>query len=404
MKKNFLLIAMTALAVHLNAQTAPENTARFELGSGLNLSYGNGNYAFKLGGMIQPYFGFQKAEGQDAAYMLNSKRTYFNIGGEAKEEKVKFFLQLDFSQSRPLLDAWVKYMPWKGVEITGGQMLTPANNREMTFMETNLQFPDRSLLSQSFSNTGREFALAISYQFMLGPVGIQPQLVASSGDGRNSFGADSRDVDLGGFKYGFRFDVFPLGLFAEGNDLRFADLGFEQKPKLVLGVAGSFNDGANDPVGEGHNNLELYNGIGELQFPDYRKLSIDALFKFKGFSFLGEYMVATATNLEGLFTTNTGTSPLTPTVISQYLNLGNAFAAHAGFVMKNGIGIDARYAARTPEFTTNAASLISDANTLDIGLSKYMMKNALKFQVSYTKSSMNNQNMDQVGFLTQLWF
>lgn len=403
--KRQLILTCSLLAGMLVANAQQQsNTSRFELGSGLNLSYDNGNYTFKLGGMIQPYFGVDNQPDQDPAYALYVKRTFFSLEGKAAKEKVNFFLQMDFSNQRPLLDAWVNYNAFKGFNISAGQKLNPANNREMNFMETKLQFPDRSLLSQSFSNTGREFGVFLSYEFSLGGLGFRPQISATSGDGRNAFGVDSRDVDLGGFKYGFRFDFLPFGMFADGNENQFADLEKEQKPKLALGVAGSYNDGANEAVGEGHNLMELYNGIGQLQFPDYRKLSFDLLFKYKGFSLLGEYMVGTATSLDGLYLDNTGTNILLPTVISQYLNLGNSYALHAGYVSKWNIGLDLRYAAVTPEFGDNTSSLLADANRLEIGLSKYMMKNAMKLQVSYAQTEMNTQKSSMLGLLAQLWF
>ena len=404
MKKYLVSICSALLCAGLaHAQEQP-NTSRFELGSGLNLSYDNGNYNFRLGGMIQPYFGVQSRANEDPEYMLYVKRTYFSLEGKAVQEKVNFFLQLDFSNSQPLLDAWVNYQPFRGFNLSAGQKLNPANNREMNFMETKLQFPDRSLLSQSYSNLGREFGVFVSYEFGLAGMGFRPQISATSGDGKNSFGVDSRDVDLGGFKYGFRFDFLPFGMFADGNEYQFADLEREQKPRLALGVAGSYNDGANEKVGEGHNSLELYNGIGGQQFPDYRKLSFDFLFKYRGLSLMGEYMVATATSLEGLYVDNTGTNPLLPTVISQYLSLGNSYAIHAGYVSKWNIGLDLRYAAVAPEFGDNTASIIRDANRFDVGLSRYLMKNAMKFQLNYTSSDLNGAKSSWIGLMTQLWF
>ena len=131
------------------------------------------------------------------------------------------------------------------------------------------------------------------------PFGIVPQVAITSGDGRNSFGTDSRDVDLGGLKYGARLDIYPLGFFSEGNDKSTADLAHEESPKLVLGVAASYNDGASHSAGEGHGDFFLYNADGRVQLPDYRQVYGDILVKYKGISVLGEYLIATATSLLG---------------------------------------------------------------------------------------------------------
>ena len=51
---------------------------------------------------------------------------------------------------------------------------------------------------------------------------------------------------------GGRLDFYPLGKFSENNNQSIADFIGEDKLKLVLGVAGSINDGASNQVGEGH--------------------------------------------------------------------------------------------------------------------------------------------------------
>ena len=89
--------------------------ADFKIGNGLNFNFNEGNYQFKIGGMIQPYVGIRKDSTSDAKYFLNSKRSYFNIAGKAAKEKIAFLIQTDFNLSSPLLDAWVSYMPIKNL-------------------------------------------------------------------------------------------------------------------------------------------------------------------------------------------------------------------------------------------------------------------------------------------------
>ncbi len=197
---------------------------KFEMGQGLNFNFNNGDYQFKIGGMIQPYVGYRKDSTNEPNYFLNSRRTFFNLSGKAVKEKISFLLQTDFSQATPLLDAWISYAPSSYFKITLGQQLTFSNNREMTIMEPQLQFIDRSLISTQYSSTGREFGIFLVSNFNIGNILLVPQAAITSGDGRNSFGANSIDYDLGGLKYAGRLDLYPFGNFTEGNNNLIADI------------------------------------------------------------------------------------------------------------------------------------------------------------------------------------
>lgn len=379
--------ALLFLAILAGTETfaqAPQSPhkAGFELGNGLNFSFNDEAYFFRLSGMIQPSFAFERVDERDPDYFFNAKRTYFNMSGRALKEKVSFFMQTDFSLASPLLDAWLAYHPTDNITLTVGQKQTIANNREMMVMEDLLQFADRSLLSSSFSQTGREMGIYAEWRAKAGNVGIVTQGAVTSGDGRNSFGADSRDVDLGGLKYGGRVDVYPLGFFSPGNELLMADLMHEQELKMVIGFAGSYNDGASNPVGEGHGDFLLYNSRGTTQLPDYRQLYADVLAKYRGFSFLAEYVVATATSLEGIYTDISANEPLRPTEISEFLALGTSYNAQLGYATLSGYGLDVSYSALTPEFAENTASIIAETTAWTFGFSRYFKENDLKIQTS----------------------
>ncbi len=364
------------------AQIEPaKHYTSFELGSGLNFAFNDSSYLFKISGMVQPYMAFEQLTDEDADYFLNARRTYFNIGGTAVNERVDFFLQMDYSLTNPLLDAWVAFRPTRDLRLTFGQKQAIGNNREMMIMEDQLQFPGRSLVSTTFSRSGREFGLIVDYQFGTN-FGIVPMVSVTSGDGRNSFGMDSRDTDIGGFKYAARIDVYPLGYFSEGNSKLVADLGHEETVKLVIGGAASFNDGASQSVGEGHGDFTLFNQAGDPQQPDYRQVYGDILVKFMGFSLLGEYVVATATNLDGTFTDETASDLLAPTEISEYLALGTGYNLQLGYVTKSGYGVDFRYSSTTPEFDENASSIVMEQDAWTVGLAKYFRNNDLKVQAA----------------------
>lgn len=387
--KKLLLLFSIPLVFTLKAQQSG-------LGTGIKFDLNEGEYQFKISGMVQPSWQYAKPDGRDATHILSSKRTYLNFSGSGLNEKVSFFVQANFSAARPLLDAYVAYHPTKSWTVSVGQRRTFTNNREMWYDEDKLQFTDRGFLSQTFSNTGREFGL-----FLEGKIGSQfviaPQLALTSGDGINSFGENANDVDLGGLKYGGRLDIYPLGEFSEGNAGFTADLKHEQSPKILVGLAGSLNNGASGSKGESHGDFMFFDNLKKRKLPNYQKLSADLLVKYKGFSFLGEYMNATAANLNGTFLDSTAAPVLLrPGQISNYLVLGNAISLQAGYVTKSGYALDLRYETLDPEFKEQALSVLQQKTATTVGLTKYFKENNLKLQ-----AALSNRQFQNVGATLQ---
>lgn len=403
MKKIFTyLLPMLAFSLFAQEEEA-KNSATFNPGEGFTFKLNNGDYQFNLGGFIQPNVILTKPENSPLESRLNVGRAFFMIGGKAVKQKLSFLVQTDFSLSNPLMDAWIAYHPFEWLTISGGQKQNFVNTREMLYREDRLQFTDRSMVNRTFNKTGREFGLFVESKFGE-KIGIAPKLSMTSGDGRNSFGTDSRDVDYGGFKFGGRLDIYPLGYFSEGNDLYTADLKHEESFKLLIGSAASRNFGASDFVGEGHGNFFMYDRDGKIQLPNYNKLVADVLMKYKGFSMLLEYTNASASGLDMLFTDEAAITILAPTQISQYLILGTGLTGQLGYVTKSGYSIDFRYDQANPEFLQNTSSLLSEFSSLTFGLTKYFDRNNLKVQAAFTQTTIAGNNTLGGGFLVQVAF
>ena len=402
--KSFFSMLLLVLFSYATKAQIHNNSVDYKIGNGLDFSLNDGNYQFNLGGFIQPTYNYSKIDGEDGEHEFNSRRSYIQFSGKAKREKVSFLFQLDYSLNEPLLDAWIGYHPTENINIFFGQKQNFVNNREMMYREDRLQFTDRSFLSNNFSNTGREFGVFITSKFG-NTFGIAPMVSLTSGDGRNSFGTDSRDSDLGGIKYGGRLDLYPLGFFKEGNDVTSTDLKREEKPKFVVGVAGSKNNGASNNVGEGHGNFVLYDANGGNNYQDYTQLYADFLLKYQGFSLLAEYVNATASGIDLTYTDANATQVLAPTQISEYLVLGDSFNVQLGYVFTNGFSFDARYEMANQEFVSNSNSLLQDAKAYTFGITKYFVENNLKVQTSYTnfKPDLGN-SISQFELLFQITF
>lgn len=390
-----LLVTTLGYAQEETTETTTEATnidTDFALGSGLNFNFNEGAYQFKLSGFIQPSYRVEAGDHRKPDHYFNAKRAYLSFSGKMAKEKISFLIQNDFSRRDALLDAWVAYSPYDFLTVSAGQKQTFTNNREMTFFEDKLQFAERGLFSTELSNTGREFGVFIETKFGNSSFSIMPKIAITSGDGINSFGSDSRDVDKGGLKYGARLDILPLGDFKPGNDGYIADLLHEDTLKILAGGAFSYNNGASNSVGEGHGNFLFYNYKREQQFPDYTKIYADILFKYKGFSLLAEYANASASALEGSYTNDAATVLLYPGQISQFLVLGDALNLQLGYVTTSGYSLDLRYEQLTPEFENHAGSLLTDTKAYSLGLAKYFKGNNLKLQGAVTSIDRNGTN------------
>jgi len=387
MKTPLLLITLTICSLQLHAQAVRmQNKAVADPDNGLQFSLNNGDYLFQIGGFIQPTYLYKKADTSAAENFFNAKRSYFQLSGRAMKEKVSFLIQTNFSEQRPLLDAWVAYHPYEFLSVTFGQKQTFVNNREMLFREDRLQFTERGLLSEQLSRSGREFGLFIESRFGE-KIGIAPQLAITSGDGRNSFGVDSRDTDLGGLKYGGRLDIYPLGYFTPGNDRYSADLKREEKLKMVVGSAFSINRGASHALGEGHGDFLLYNNNGQVSLPNYRQLYLDIMAKYQGFSLLVEYGNATASGLSENYADENAVLLLAPQQISSYLLLGNSYNAQFGYVTPKGYSLDLRYGESLPEFANYTNNLFQGTKSYTLGLTRYFKGHNLKAQTAISRLS-----------------
>lgn len=400
--KKYTIILVLLLSYQTNLLAQNNTSVDFE--NGLLLSLNDGKYAFQFGGFIQPSFIFESINGESPNLYMNAKRAFLQMGGKAVEEKVSFFIQTNFSETRPLYDAWVAYHPSEKLTFTFGQKQNVANNREMLYREDRLQFTERSALSTQLSGTGREFGIFVEGKYG-SKIGWMPMGAITSGDGRNSFGADSRDVDLGGLKYSGRLDVYPLGFFTKGNELFSSDLMHEPKPKLVIGTAGSINQGATNAVGEGHGDFLLYNENGKMALPNYRQLYADILAKYKGFSVLLEFGNASASGLDQNFSDEKAILRLAPGQISSFVRLGNSFNSQFGYVTKNGYSFDVRYGQSQPEFALYTGNLMATNENITLGFSKFFKGHNAKIQSSLSRVNMNEANaayvvelMAQIGF------
>ena len=398
------------------SQESERNNASFSLGDGISFSFNEGDYEFNIYGFIKPTYIYndEKIYTADGEYsnvfrQFKSQNSNLFFTGFAKDEKLSFTIQMDYSSSNPLVEAFIGYHFNEKTTLYFGQMQVNHNNLEMTYNEDRLRFTNRGILSQTYTDNGEEFGLFFETSFGKSII-FKPTLAITSGDGKNSFGDDSRDSDKGGVKFGSRINIFPFGDFSIGNRLSTVDLMHEERPKVQIGFAYSKNMGASNKVGDGHGDFILYDDSGDELFPDYSQLFLDLNLKYKGFSLVLEYADAFASGLDQIYTDPNAFNLLIPQQISEYLVVGDSQGLQFGYFTKNGISIDLIYENLNPEFDSYLSSVLRKSSNMGVGVSKYLAGNNLKIQASLFKTgyeNLNNLNDDEFmsgSFLVQIAF
>ncbi len=400
LKGYIITVFLFSLVATAMAQLRQE---KYILGEGLKFSDANDN-TFVIGGYLQPFLEVRSYDGDSATqdYMrFRMRRLRFRLAGDLPKYKVSYRFQADLSGTpevgdetgTALFDAWVAYTPIKNLEIKFGQSSNFTENREILMSSNALQIAERSRLTSAFA-VPREFGVFVSTDFKLARnFFIEPSFSVTNGDGPNVF-----NRDLGGFKYGGRLDIMPFGKFVNFGRFRQGDMMRELTPKLLIGFNYSYIQGVSSRRGEASGTILYLNKDFETRLPNYQKMGMDVLFKFKGFSLLAEWMNGRATvpndiryrvRTDGTTSSSfliNGIEDMTNYVKSRMI-LGSVYNVQGGYIFKKKYSIDARYThfdAATFSFLNNA-TIYNRPNYYTLGLTKFFNRSyGLKIQAAFT--------------------
>lgn len=322
------------------------------------------------------------------------RRARLKFDGFAYSTKLKYKVELglsnrdisganQFNRNTPryILDAVIMWNFSGNWELWAGQTKLPGNV-ERVVSSANLQLIDRSLLNSRF-NIDRDLGIQIRHKSDLGGGFLMREKFSiSQGEGRNV-----TEGNEGGLQYTARLEFLPFGNFKSKGDYVQADLKREESPKLMLGFTYNLNqDAVRERSGLGD---YMFKSDGSLYETDISTIFADAMFKYNGFSFMGEYAKRTADQPIALDLDSTPTGDVVLT--------GNALNLQAGYLFKSNYEIAARFT--TVDFETVTATLPSQQYTL--GASKYIVGHKLKVQsdISYISLDGNDDNITfRLGF------
>ncbi|WP_456441186.1 porin [Psychroserpens sp.] len=319
------------------------------------------------------------------------RRARLKFSGFAYSTKLKYKVELglsnrdisganEFNRNTPryILDAVIMWEFAENWELWAGQTKLPGNV-ERVVSSANLQLIDRSLLNSRF-NIDRDLGIQLRHKTKLGTSFLMREKISiSQGEGRNV-----TEGNEGGLQYTGRLEFLPFGNFKSKGDYSQSDLKREEKPKLMLGFTYNYNQ---DAVRErGFAGDYMIRADGSIYESDQTTVFVDAMFKYKGFSFMGEYANRTtedpiATELDG--TTITGDIVLT----------GNAINLQAGYLFKSNYEIAARFT--TVNFDAVTGSLDTEQYTL--GGSRYIVGHKLKVQSDFSYTTVDGKQ-DNITF------
>ena len=307
------------------------------------------------------------------------RRARLKFDGWAYSPKLEYKIELglsnrdisganEFNRNTPryILDAVIMWNFYENFELWVGQTKLPGNV-ERVVSSANMQLIDRSLLNSRF-NIDRDIGMQLRHHANLGgDFIIREKIAISQGEGRNI-----TEGNEGGLQYTGRLEFLPFGLFKSNGDYFQADLAREASPKLMIGVTYDLNQ---DAV-KTRSNLGSYMFLedGSLYETDITTLFVDTMFKYKGFSFMGEYANRDAENPVAMEADGTETGDI--------VLVGNALNLQAGYLFKNNYEIAGRFT--TTDYNNVTSRLGEEQYTL--GVSKYIVGHKLKVQsdVSYT--------------------
>ena len=389
LKLSFIAIFLFAICT-VNAQEVKPS----KFGKGIfNLIGKDSTWTMKIGARMQ-FLGisnWEEGEANETNFLVRRARLKFD--GFAFSPKLKYKLELGLSNRdisgaskytsnapRYILDAVIKWNFYENFELWFGQTKLPGN-RERVISSGNMQQVDRSLLNSRF-NIDRDLGIQLRHYFNVSEKFIIKEAFSiSQGEGRNITSGN-----LGGHQYTGRIEFLPLGSFASKGDYKGSDLKREETPKLAVGITYDFNNNAVKTRSNQGSYMENDTGFFETNITT---LFIDAMFKYKGVSFMGEYADRNADEVLAKNSDNT--------LSGDTVQVGQALNLQAGYLFKNNWEISGRYTNIDWDKITGN----NNQTQYTFGVSKYIVGHKLKVQTDISHLEVtdgNNELMYRLQF------
>jgi len=387
----FVFILTMALVVN---KTYSQDKTLNKFGKGIQITAADSSFSMKFSARIQSLFVAEvlmtdSVDWKDLSTSMMIRRARLKFDGFAYSPKVQYKIELGLSNrdigspvpqgsnaSNVVFDAYVEWNFYKNFSILVGQTKLPGN-RERVISSQAMQLVDRSLLNARY-NIDRDMGMHLKHHFKIGTFAVQEVFAITQGEGRNITGGN-----IGGYDYTGRVELYPFGAFKSKGDYVGSDISREEKPKLALGFTFDNNDRAAKQNGQ--------LGAFMAEQRTLKTIFADMMFKYKGFSVMGEYCNKQSVRTPVVSYDATGNP-------SKSFYTGTGMNFQMGMLMKKNWEIAARYTMVTPEEVTGF-----EAETqYTLGFSRYVVGHNLKFQTDISYLEVENVNDPELMFRMQV--
>lgn len=260
----------------------------------------------------------------------------------------------------PLLDLYMDFDALRDVTLRVGQYKVPFN-RQRVISSGDLMMVDRSIVNAEF-NLDRDIGLDVRSENLLGLDLLRYYLGVYTGGGHSA-----HELSAPGLMTLARVEVLPLGMFEDYSE---GDLERTPKPGLALGVAFAHLNNARGTRGI------LGRTPRDEGSTDYDVFTADALFKWRGFSALTEFVLRRGTRNPGGALDEDGAP-----IATEAPRDGYGWFLQAGYLLPTtDLEVEARYSLIR---AASGDTSLSDSNEAGLGVSYYFHQHAFKLQGDY---------------------
>ena len=343
----------------------------YNYGDGLGITSADSLYQVKIRFRMQNRITFYDYEDKEDAIDAQIRRLRLRFDGFIGDPKFEYSIQLSFASgdvgvaeegknTNIIRDAMIFYKPTKRWRIGFGQTKIPGNRQRINSSGA-LQLTDRSINNASF-NIDRDFGLHVQHsKQQRDKFSYIVRGAISSGEGRNW--TDFNDT---GLAYTGKLELLPFGAFKNDGTNFEGDIMREEKPKLMVSAAYSYNNKAHRTQGQ----------LGDVLFDstDIQSLFLDAMLKYNGWAFTYSYMNR---NADKIFSYN-------PEDITdfKYVYAGHGHDVQASYTFPKNYELIGRYS--NQKVKKEIFNFAPNTNQYSLGLTKYIWEHAFKLQAELT--------------------
>lgn len=338
------------------------------------------NFRFRM----QNRMGFTTRSGTDLGvreYDARVRRARLRADGYVLRERLGYSLQLAFSRADQdfeasgianiVRDAVIFYNFNPNFYVAFGLNKLPGNRQRVT-SSGQLQFAERSIVNSALT-IDRDFGVKVYFTHPIGPVALYSLKGAiTTGEGRSANGSGP------GLAYTGRVEWLPLGAFKDGGDYSEGDLAREPTPKVSVAAGYSYNRQTTRSGGQ----------LGTTLFSpvDLGTFISDAMVKYRGWAYLGEYMQRHSPDP---FTYDSTDDP-------RFAYVGRGLNQQLSYYFPSGWEPALRYSWLRPDQVLRNQAIQQEV--LEVGLTKYLRKHRVKAQLNASyQPARGNWQLDAPG-------